>query len=103
LAMAMAGSILEEGSVLFRCDTGQSDDSDIWNDAALIKPYDKALASFKWKAGDKRSAICSEDGCIYPPTIASIDFKRQTCVVVYTGYGNRSKICLIFFFPQPLK
>lgn len=30
-------------------------------------------------------------GCIYPATIASIDFKRETCVVVYTGYGNREE------------
>nr|2LEH_B Chain B, Survival motor neuron protein [Homo sapiens] len=26
---------------------GQSDDSDIWDDTALIKAYDKAVASFK--------------------------------------------------------
>jgi survival motor neuron protein len=25
----------------------QSDDSDIWDDTALIKAYDKAVASFK--------------------------------------------------------
>lgn len=27
----------------------QSDDSDIWDDTALIKAYDKAVASFKVK------------------------------------------------------
>nr|ANB79054.1 3XFLAG-SMN [Mammalian expression vector pCI-NEO-FLAG-SMN]WMZ41536.1 3XFLAG-SMN [synthetic construct]WMZ41537.1 3XFLAG-SMN [synthetic construct]WMZ41538.1 3XFLAG-SMN [synthetic construct]WPF56458.1 3XFLAG-SMN [synthetic construct] len=121
----------QEDSVLFRRGTGQSDDSDIWDDTALIKAYDKAVASFKhalkngdicetsgkpkttpkrkpakknksqkkntaaslqqWKVGDKCSAIWSEDGCIYPATIASIDFKRETCVVVYTGYGNREE------------
>ncbi|XP_070268245.1 survival motor neuron protein isoform X4 [Myotis yumanensis] len=109
----------------------KSDDSDIWDDTALIKAYDKAVASFKhalkngdiseasnkpkgtpkrkpakknksqkkntttplkqWKVGDKCSAIWSEDGCIYPATIASVDFKRETCVVVYTGYGNREQ------------
>ncbi|XP_073933432.1 survival motor neuron protein isoform X2 [Castor canadensis] len=120
-----------EESVLFRRGTGQSDDSDIWDDTALIKAYDKAVASFKhalkngdicetsdkpkgtprrkpikknksqkknsttplkqWKVGDKCSAIWSEDGCIYPATIASVDFKRGTCVVIYTGYGNREE------------
>uniref|UniRef100_F6TME2 Tudor domain-containing protein n=1 Tax=Equus caballus TaxID=9796 RepID=F6TME2_HORSE len=110
---------------------GLSDDSDIWDDTALIKAYDKAVASFKhalkngdiseasdkpkgtpkrkpakknknqkknpttplkqWKVGDKCCAIWSEDGCIYPATIASVDFRRETCVVVYTGYGNREE------------
>ncbi|XP_051923442.1 survival motor neuron protein 1 [Hippocampus zosterae] len=32
---------------LFMRGTGQSDDSDIWDDTALIKAYDKAVASFK--------------------------------------------------------
>lgn len=32
---------------LFSRGTGQSDDSDIWDDTALIKAYDKAVASFK--------------------------------------------------------
>ncbi|XP_007941515.1 survival of motor neuron protein-like [Orycteropus afer afer] len=132
MAMGGGGGVPEqEDSVLFRRGTGQSDDSDIWDDTALIKAYDKAVASFKhalkngdnceasdkpkgtskrkptkkkksqkktpttslkqWKVGDKCSAIWSEDGCIYPATIASIDFKRETCVVVYTGYGNREE------------
>uniref|UniRef100_G3U164 Tudor domain-containing protein n=1 Tax=Loxodonta africana TaxID=9785 RepID=G3U164_LOXAF len=29
--------------------------------------------------------------CVYPATIASLDLKRETCVVVYTGYGNREE------------
>ncbi|KAJ8006183.1 hypothetical protein DPEC_G00125590 [Dallia pectoralis] len=33
--------------VLFARGSGQSDDSDIWDDTALIKAYDKAVASFK--------------------------------------------------------
>ncbi|XP_061585929.1 survival motor neuron protein 1 [Cololabis saira] len=33
--------------VLFTRGSGQSDDSDIWDDTALIKAYDKAVASFK--------------------------------------------------------
>ncbi|KAM6156822.1 survival motor neuron protein isoform 2-T2 [Erethizon dorsatum] len=126
----------QENSVLFRRGTGQSDDSDIWDDTALIKAYDKAVASFKhalkngditdkpqgetsgkpkgtprrkpvkksknqkknttapskqWKVGDRCSAVWSEDGCIYPATVASVDLKRETCVVVYTGYGNREE------------
>lgn len=41
--------------VLFTRGTGQSDDSDIWDDTALIKAYDKAVASFKTalKGSDK--------------------------------------------------
>ncbi|KAK2845572.1 hypothetical protein Q7C36_010426 [Tachysurus vachellii] len=35
------------GEVVFCRGTGQSDDSDIWDDTALIKAYDKAVASFK--------------------------------------------------------
>ncbi|KAF3821738.1 hypothetical protein GH733_009780 [Mirounga leonina] len=131
MAMGGGGGVPEqEDSVLFRRGTGQSDDSDIWDDTALIKAYDKAVASFKhalkngdiseasdkpkgtpkrkpakkksqkknattplkqWKVGDKCSAIWSEDGCVYPATIASIDFKRESCIVVYTGYGNREE------------
>lgn len=134
----------QEDSVLFRRGTGQSDDSDIWDDTALIKAYDKAVASFKhalkngdvsdkpkgetsdkpkdkprrkpvkksksqkktttaplkqWKVGDRCSAVWSEDGCIYPATIASVDLKRETCVVVYTGYGNREEQNLCALLP----
>ncbi|XP_064591620.1 survival motor neuron protein [Zonotrichia leucophrys gambelii] len=120
-------------AVLFRRGTGQSDDSDIWDDTALIKAYDKAVASFKnalkngecseasdtqeqslvikrknhrkirnnnksntaalkqWKVGDSCSAVWSEDGNLYLATIASINQKRGTCVVTYTGYGNREE------------
>ncbi|KAG8456449.1 hypothetical protein GDO86_002291 [Hymenochirus boettgeri] len=42
----MAGSE-ESAEVLFRRGVGQSDDSDIWDDTALIKAYDKAVSSFK--------------------------------------------------------
>ncbi|NWT53562.1 SMN protein, partial [Erythrocercus mccallii] len=120
-------------AVLFRRGTGQSDDSDIWDDTALIKAYDKAVASFKnalkngecsepsdkqeqrlvikrknhkknrnrnksntaplkqWKVGDSCSAVWSEDGNLYLATIASINQKRGTCVVTYTGYGNQEE------------
>ncbi|XP_040197449.1 survival motor neuron protein 1-like isoform X2 [Rana temporaria] len=128
----MAG--LEEGSeLLFRRGAGQSEDSDIWDDTALIKAYDKAVSSFKkalkngdcnvgppspeknpnpkrknnkknkgrkktnaiplkkWRVGDSCNAIWSEDGNLYPATISSIDGKRGTCIVVYTGYGNNEE------------
>uniref|UniRef100_A0A8C5T8Y3 Tudor domain-containing protein n=1 Tax=Malurus cyaneus samueli TaxID=2593467 RepID=A0A8C5T8Y3_9PASS len=111
----------------------QSDDSDIWDDTALIKAYDKAVASFKnalkngecsepsdkqeqrlvikrknhkknrnrkksntpplkqWKVGDSCNAVWSEDGNLYLATIASINQKRGTCIVTYTGYGNQEE------------
>ncbi|KFW91386.1 Survival motor neuron protein, partial [Phalacrocorax carbo] len=113
----------------------QSDDSDVWDDTALIKAYDKAVASFKnalkngqcsepsdkqeqhlgmkrknnkknrhrnrnksitiplkqWKVGDSCNAVWSEDGKVYLATIASINQKRGTCVVIYTGYGNEEE------------
>ncbi|XP_037229964.1 survival of motor neuron protein-like isoform X4 [Falco rusticolus] len=121
---------------------GQSDDSDVWDDTALIKAYDKAVASFRnalkngecsepsdkqeqrlrmkrknnkknrnrkksnavpwkqvtspvdasnWKVGDSCNAVWSEDGNVYLATIASINQKRGTCVVTYTGYGNQEE------------
>ncbi|KAM5264603.1 survival of motor neuron protein-like [Ctenodactylus gundi] len=135
MAMGSGSFPEQEESVLYRRGTGQSDDSDIWDDTALIKAYDKAVASFKhalkngdisdkpkvetsdkpkgtprrkptksknqkkkntppskqWKVGDRCCAVWSEDGCIYPATIASLDCKRETCVVLYTGYGNREE------------
>ncbi|NXK67099.1 SMN protein, partial [Sylvietta virens] len=119
----------------------QSDDSDIWDDTALIKAYDKAVASFKnalkngecsepsdkqeqrlvikrknhkknrnrnksnttplkqWKVGDSCCAVWSEDGNVYPATIASINQKRGTCVVTYTGYGNQEEQNLFDLLP----
>uniref|UniRef100_A0A8D0BAP1 Tudor domain-containing protein n=1 Tax=Salvator merianae TaxID=96440 RepID=A0A8D0BAP1_SALMN len=123
----------EEETVLFRRGAGQSDDSDIWDDTALIKAYDKAVASFKnalkngdssepmdkmeqnpgakrknnkknksrrknnagqqkqWRVGDACSAVWSEDGNVYQATITSINWKKGTCIVIYTGYGNREE------------
>ncbi|NXE84814.1 SMN protein, partial [Cochlearius cochlearius] len=121
----------------------QSDDSDVWDDTALIKAYDKAVASFKnalkngecsepsdkqeqrlgmkrknnkknrnrkksnavpskqWKVGDSCNAVWSEDGNVYLATIASINQKRGTCVVTYTGYGNREEQNLSDLLPPP--
>ncbi|XP_060893968.1 survival motor neuron protein 1 [Labrus mixtus] len=117
--------------VLFARGTGQSDDSDIWDDTALVKAYDKAVASFKtalkgedepqaskknqpgkkrksikknqsrkrtnappdkeWQVGDSCCAYWSEDGQLYAATVTSVDEKRGTCVVVFTGYGNEEE------------
>ncbi|XP_029859510.1 survival of motor neuron protein-like isoform X4 [Aquila chrysaetos chrysaetos] len=127
--------------VLFRRGTGESDDSDAWDDTALIKAYDKAVASFKnalkngecsetsdkpeqrlrmkrknnkknrnrkksntvplkqWKVGDGCSAVWSEDGNVYPATVASINQKRGTCVVTYMGYGNQEEQNLADLLP----
>lgn len=45
----------------------------------------------QWKVGDSCSAVWSEDGNVYLATIASINQKRGTCVVTYTGYGNQEE------------
>ncbi|CAL8346895.1 unnamed protein product [Lota lota] len=41
--------------VVFARGGGQSDDSDIWDDTALIKAYDKAVASFKTALKDENN------------------------------------------------
>ncbi|XP_062942919.1 survival of motor neuron protein isoform X2 [Cynocephalus volans] len=102
-----AGVTEQEDSVLFRRGTGQHalkngdicETSDKPKGTPKRKPAKKNKSQKKntatllkqWKVGDKCSAIWSEDGCIYPATIASVDFKRGTCVVVYTGYGNKEE------------
>lgn len=45
----------------------------------------------QWQVGDSCSAYWSEDGQLYAATIASIDKKRGTCIVVYTSYGNEEE------------
>lgn len=45
----------------------------------------------QWQVGDSCSAYWSEDGQLYAATISSIDEKRGTCVVVFTGYGNEEE------------
>ncbi|XP_008101227.2 survival of motor neuron protein [Anolis carolinensis] len=139
--MAVRSGEGDDREVLFRRGAGQSDDSDIWDDTALIKAYDKAVASFKnalkngdcsesldkteqnsgtkrknnkknksrkksngapqkqWRTGDACSAVWSEDGNVYQATINSINWKKGTCVVVYTGYGNREEQSLSDLLP----
>ncbi|AWP06884.1 putative survival motor neuron protein 1-like isoform 2 [Scophthalmus maximus] len=117
--------------VLFSRGSGQSDDSDIWDDTALIKAYDKAVVSFKtalksedeppaskknqpgkkrknnkknqsrkrtnappdkvWQVGDSCCAYWSEDGQLYAATISAMDETRDTCTVVFSGYGNEEE------------
>ncbi|CAI9543268.1 unnamed protein product [Staurois parvus] len=50
----------------------------------------RSLAT-KWKVGDPCSAVWSEDGCVYPATVKSIDRESGTCVVQYDGYGNTER------------
>lgn len=45
----------------------------------------------QWQVGNSCSAYWSEDGQLYAATIASIDKKRGTCIVVYTDYGNEEE------------
>lgn len=131
--------------VLFRRGAAQSDASDVWDDTALVKAYDKAVASFKnalkngecseasdkqdqrpgmkrknnkknrnrknsnaaptkqvtspWKVGDSCCAVWSEDGNVYLATITSINQKRGTCVITYTGYGNQEEQNLADLLP----
>ncbi|XP_069912678.1 survival motor neuron protein isoform X2 [Oryctolagus cuniculus] len=109
MAMGSGGGGVSEpeDSVLFRRGTGQhalkNGDICATSDKPKVTPKRKPVKKNKcqkkktttalkqWKVGDKCCAIWSEDGCVYPATIASVDFKRETCVVVYTGYGNREE------------
>lgn len=45
----------------------------------------------QWQVGDSCCAYWSEDGQLYAATISSIDEKRGTCIVVFTGYGNEEE------------
>ncbi|XP_072137285.1 survival motor neuron protein 1 [Mobula birostris] len=128
------------GETVFRRGCGQSDDSDIWDDTALIKAYDKAVSSFKnalkngecvqplskehvgsgtkrknkrhrsrkknnvhptrkWRVGDTCNAVWSEDGNVYLATIQSICEQEGTCIVMYTGYGNKEEQSLSDLLP----
>ncbi|KFU83842.1 Survival motor neuron protein, partial [Chaetura pelagica] len=55
--------------------------------------------SKQWKVGDSCNAVWSEDGNTYLATIASINQKRGTCVVTYTGYGNQEEQNLADLLP----
>ncbi|XP_078531416.1 survival motor neuron protein-like isoform X2 [Lissotriton helveticus] len=53
----------------------------------------------QWRVGDACNAVWSEDSGVYPATVVSIDAKRGTCIVVYTGYGNREEQNLADLLP----
>ncbi|XP_062925332.1 survival motor neuron protein 1 isoform X2 [Mobula hypostoma] len=100
------------GETVFRRGCGQSDDSDIWDDTALIKAYDKAVSSFKnaLKNGECVQPLSKEHGGsgtkrknkrhrnrkknnVHPTR------KEGTCVVMYTGYGNEEEQSLSDLLP----
>ncbi|NXH73879.1 SMN protein, partial [Hydrobates tethys] len=55
----------------------------------------------QWKVGDSCNAVWSEDGNVYLATIASVNRKRGTCIVTYTGYGNQEEQNLSDLIPPP--
>ncbi|KFQ43620.1 Survival motor neuron protein, partial [Nestor notabilis] len=57
------------------------------------------VPSKQWKVGDSCNAVWSEDGNVYLATITSINHKRGTCVVTYTGYGNQEEQNLTDLLP----
>ncbi|CAJ0962709.1 unnamed protein product [Ranitomeya imitator] len=57
--------------------------------------YTWRLHLANWRVGDSCNAVWSEDGNLYPATITSIDAKRGTCIVTYTGYGNNEEQSLV--------
>ncbi|NXI55233.1 SMN protein, partial [Chloroceryle aenea] len=53
----------------------------------------------QWKAGDSCYAVWSEDGNMYEATVVSVNRKRGSCVVSYTGYGNQEEQTLSNLLP----
>ncbi|XP_007897061.1 uncharacterized protein LOC103182025 [Callorhinchus milii] len=56
-----------------------------------------------WEVGDRCRARWSEDGIIYSATIQSINIGKQTCTVLYTGYGNREEQRLSELLPEEIE
>ncbi|KAI8478711.1 SMN protein Smn1 [Branchiostoma belcheri] len=79
-----------DGDVVFSREQ-DGNDSDIWDDSALIQAYDRAVQAMKWKPGDQCIAMYSEDQLWYPAEILSINPQRRTCLVRYTDYGNEEE------------
>ncbi|XP_041465013.1 survival motor neuron protein-like [Lytechinus variegatus] len=123
------------GDVVFRVD--QSDnDSDLWDDSALIKAYDKAISCVKgmtddgsekdgknkpkkkrggkknkkkknfipaqtrWKVGDRCKSVFTEDDMVYSAMVTSINNKKSSCIVRYSGYGNEEEKRLSDLFTE---
>eukprot|EP00054_Salpingoeca_dolichothecata_P023710 m.159029 g.159029 ORF g.159029 m.159029 type:complete len:385 (-) comp24779_c0_seq2:20-1174(-) len=116
------------GKVVFH--RGQSNSRDVWDDSALIKSYEQAMKTFRlavggsteeesppkpstkkrkpkrrWRVGDRCQAVWSEDNEIYAAEIESIDEAEQTCVVVFSEYGNKEEVDLadLMFEAKPPK
>nr|AAL54906.1 survival motor neuron-like protein [Hydrophis hardwickii] len=64
-----------------------------------VERKNNAATQKLWRVNDACSAVWSEDGNVYQATIASVNWKKRTCVVIYTGYGNREQQqnCQIFY------
>ncbi|XP_041418700.1 survival motor neuron protein isoform X2 [Xenopus laevis] len=79
----------------------QKEEAEKWNKKKKAQPpppfiHPSSLSSSqplhsKWKLGDACSAVWSEDGCVYPATVLSIERETGTCVVQYNGYGNTER------------
>ncbi|XP_041956031.1 survival motor neuron protein 1 [Alosa sapidissima] len=87
--------------VLFYSETGQSDDSDVWDDTALIKAYDKAVASFKHALkGEENPESKQQPGKKRKNNVKNSSRKRSTassikewkvgdsCCALWTEDGN---------------
>ncbi|XP_073933435.1 survival motor neuron protein isoform X4 [Castor canadensis] len=83
-----------EESVLFRRGTGQSDDSDIWDDTALIKAYDKAVASFKHalKNGDICETSDKPKGTPRRKPIKKNKSQKKNSTTPLKQNGNESQV-----------
>ncbi|XP_063051680.1 survival motor neuron protein 1 [Engraulis encrasicolus] len=90
----------DRDEVLFSRGAAQSDDSDIWDDTALIKAYDKAVASFKHalkgeenpegkQPGKKRKNTTKNSSRKKSNAFSSREWKvGDTCCALWTEDGN---------------
>uniref|UniRef100_S4RJW4 Tudor domain-containing protein n=1 Tax=Petromyzon marinus TaxID=7757 RepID=S4RJW4_PETMA len=63
----------------FRAHMGRSDDSDIWDDTALIKAYDKAVTSFKVSVSDSGCELLPERGKPYSRRLDGVNRCPSLC------------------------
>ncbi|XP_006002377.1 survival motor neuron protein 1 isoform X1 [Latimeria chalumnae] len=136
-----------EGEIVYQLGD-KNEGSDVHDDTALVKAYEKAVQSCKdslrsnessdnqeeheegeskpkektekekkassevvcalggaaplwheWKVGDSCRAMWSEDGFVYAATVQSINESKQTCVVMFEGYGNEDELSLADLLP----
>ncbi|XP_030075020.1 survival of motor neuron protein isoform X2 [Microcaecilia unicolor] len=83
----------EEGSCLLVYEGYGNEEEHSLTD--LLPPSPSAEENLKsrrrWKVGDSCTVVWSEDGCVYPAKVKSIDLEAGTCMVEYDGYGNMEK------------